>query len=833
MPNPPRPYNDRSLENVFGCCVKAAREYDVSLVWMLAIMGKESSYGTAPSTVLDGRECGIFQLRRPAVADVAQRFGWDADTLPHGVDDTQICCRAAAAYLKILKDGWSATGSYPQCRHSYYKSTQAWKDGSGALGADPTYTTDVAANLTLRNPSSPGLISVYEKFGALLANVVDPVDSIRGAIGSGTQFDWVPPDDYLKDWDENGAPDSSKGAGSNAGEPSAAYTPSFFMPIIDASDSASGYINVKAATTTTVTPSGHALQIRVSNPAYKTAYAMARSVVAFVPNGGADPLSVYQLFPELPPPAAGKGHLLLAPLPTVVHAMSKLFHAGVPPIRTMVYINMDPVSVRAALAPAVSKLPLKVLKSVWTGPGAGDRAQYEALYLDQVMTARRGVSVQEGAPLGDAALLNPADASTTTLTLFAFENAKAESLQWQLNDMPTYGDPKWIGHPLIDGIATIPVPLDLYLAFQTYDDNLKKILPIPIGTPATLDDFDLGPGDQTLQTVDSTDLGAVEFHTLCAPIAATERPNLYFSLDLTDSPEPGTIDLPWSSKDDVFASPYSGYFPDFRGNQIGRPGRPFPFQVGEGAWSDLIRFRVPPSIQTTLAAAGQSVQTIDGAFDPARDTTNDATLDGLLDAMAILFGTPISLDYYPVIVQALPAAMPQASDLLQFFRVNINDFINQRWAKFNARSQSDWESTNPLGTVVSINLILYPDLAVAVDHGCVVVADVTSQRWRFATIYDPTDLAHPLGGIREFGYEALPGGAGWVFYTRGADRPWSAIDYQQIGRRVIFYGADQLWMSMQSKLASYVNLHGGSAVIGQKFAERFEWSEVKARYDLP
>lgn len=196
---------------------------------------------------------------------------------------------------------------------------------------------------------------------------------------------------------------------------------------------------------------------------------------------------------------------------------------------------------------------------------------------------------------------------------------------------------------------------------------------------------------------------------------------------------------------------------------------------------------------------------------------------------------PISLDYYPVRVSAMPGM--QAAELLEYLRRNLNTFVDKvpEGCEFNpyepALDGPAWAP--PLlpigfpGAVISIDV--YSN-SVNIEDGSVVLAESVPDHWIFSTLWTPGDQHHPVSGNRRFGY--YPSVAGeFVFYIRGADRVTTWID--ELAAETVFAGADHLWRSFQIRLAAFVNANGGLATIEPPIANRFDWATVQASYWHP
>jgi len=601
------------------------------------------------------------------------------------------------------------------------------------------------------------------------------------------------------------------------------YEPRFHMPIIDASDAGNGYANVGTVTVTQV--GSYALQVDVANPAYNQLYAMAGTVVYFVPGGSTPPLEfkLHDLFPDLPQPAAGNGFLALKTWPVDVHSQKTILPAGIQPLRFVAYINVEPTSVRAALKPFVEILPDELLEDSWDQPAAGSRDDYIENLLDLVMATKRGIFVAGGTPVGRAALQNSGVPASTRVTLFSWVEPtvdQPESLIPHLRELPEYGGQEWTGHPLIEAISELPVPFDAHLFIDVWDPASGSFQPLPAGVPVELKDDDFLPPDDSIVTIPSGADGRVHIRTTLGP--EIEDPDLYFLVDLPSNPEPTILDDPWPSHTGPFVGPHAGYYPDFRGSRVGSYLSPLLFHIGLGFWSDLLAFQVSGTIIRNLALANRSVQAIADAYHEVRDNP---------PGQPFTYYTPISFDYYPVIIQQLPNNTT-AEQLLKKIRVDINDFIDTNYGEFFPTDETGWNSDDPLGVVVRIDLNIDFLRGTTAERGDVVVGESATNRFKFVTIFDPDDHGHPLGGVREFGFRYEVDST-LVFYTRGADRAWNHFD--DLTRDVIFSGADGLWSSFQEKLAAYVNdpVNGGEATIGNKFSQRFDWEKAKDLYGPP
>jgi hypothetical protein len=609
---------------------------------------------------------------------------------------------------------------------------------------------------------------------------------------------------------------------------SSGYTPIFHMPIIDSSHD---YTAIKTANVITVSQVDHyALKITVANATYQKLFSMAGGVIYFVPQDiSADPFLLYDSYPNLPPLSPGTGFLIQGLWPTDFRKLTAELPPGVPPPEYVVYINVAPATVHVALAPSVQAMPDK---SLTKNPVAGNHQQYVDEYLDNVLLGKAGVFVKGGTQIGNMA--------TTEFTLFfAGSDSNGLSPILHVRDMPNYGGEQWQGHPLIDTVSVLPVPVDIYAEFHLWDNFGKVFKPLPSGVTVDLTDYDPVPPSDDLdsKTTDGNSNGKVHFNFTDIQIIDEQGPDLYFKVHLGNhNPDPALLVDPWTSREWVFSTLLgfyntgSGYFEDFDGTRLGSASLPLLFQIGLGFWADLISFRPSIGIQQQLKASGPSaeVQFIEDAGESSEP--DEPSPD-------------INLDYYPVKVTIFPTVAGQLLTpmaLLRHVRININKLVDTSLFAFDLDNvPPEWASANPevlqeleqlLGLVLKIDF--YQWSLLNVDDGSVVLSSIDTTQFTFSTIYTGVldDSYHPVSGNRQIGFTAQQDGS-YVFYTRGADRPTTAQD--DFFSAIEFHGADVSWKSLQQGIADFVNGNGGVASLLPSQSARFSWQYVKAAYWNP
>jgi len=255
-------------------------------------------------------------------------------------------------------------------------------------------------------------------------------------------------------------------------------------------------------------------------------------------------------------------------------------------------------------------------------------------------------------------------------------------------------------------------------------------------------------------------------------------------------------------------------------------------------WSTLVSLRPPVEIQQDVN--GRGIAPKNWFFHRIEDSAGDDN-------------GPTNLDYYSVTIKKLPIIQGNsvsANDFLMFVRLNLGSkFLDTSVASFspyfdaaNTSETAKWNSTNPLGAIAHfaihligavIPVVVNPSLLD--DNAAVAVAEYAPDHWIFSTLWTTADFGHPVSGNREFGIRPQPDGS-FIFYTRGADRPTSQVDLNaQRASGVVFNGANKLWISLQQKVADFVNTNGGQAEIGPVVfsVSGQKWGDVKQKYYRP
>jgi hypothetical protein len=225
-------------------------------------------------------------------------------------------------------------------------------------------------------------------------------------------------------------------------------------------------------------------------------------------------------------------------------------------------------------------------------------------------------------------------------------------------------------------------------------------------------------------------------------------------------------------------------------------------------WRELIQFQVPQAIQSDLRNRNMRVQLFEEAI-----------------------GAQINLDYFPVLIRKFPSVngtQLNAEGLIREIRLGMTGesplFVDPYYSTFQPYEAVDtakWESNDPTGTVVFID-ILGP------DNAAVVISRATDQFWIFSTIWTPRSGQHPVTGHRLFGIQEN-GTGDFVVFTKGADLSSGFLESQAGVRELAtFEAGERLWLSFQQRIVAWVKTHDGEAVAQQPHSQRYDWMMVRA-----
>jgi hypothetical protein len=356
------------------------------------------------------------------------------------------------------------------------------------------------------------------------------------------------------------------------------YTPNVHMPLIEppatGMDPKTHYAGITAKITATPL-SDKSLEISVSDPAKAQLYAMTGGFVFFIPQT--------KLLPTDPATVAPVPTLQLEVHGVDIDSLKKRLPPGVPAMLNVLYVNVRPNTVRAALEPHVRALPMQELELKWTLQASP--ANLDTLvtnYLDRVMLGEVPVFVPGGTPLGEAERQTPGNpASPTVFVLRLLDRAKkVTSPILHLRGMPSYADPKWEGHPLVEALAGTPIPVAIYLKFEVWNLTTKKFDPVS-NLPVKLMNYDPVSSSDPLDTQNTNSDGKVQFAIANLQTLDEPQPDLYFLVETGGASRGGhTLPAEWSTKEWQATDGSPGYYPDFIGTQLGDAANPLVFRIG-------------------------------------------------------------------------------------------------------------------------------------------------------------------------------------------------------------------------------------------------------------
>lgn len=242
---------------------------------------------------------------------------------------------------------------------------------------------------------------------------------------------------------------------------------------------------------------------------------------------------------------------------------------------------------------------------------------------------------------------------------------------------------------------------------------------------------------------------------------------------------------------------------------------PDPAQRDGRNWEDLVSFRPSEAVQDAFYRRPYGHWT---DFQPIEE--------GLYDT---------NLDEFAVQIEALPIDPATGRrfhplELLNYVRLNLNQFTqpHSRFYPYENTPEDTqrWESSNPVGSVVSIDVVQFAGIpidTVGVLTSEYSVTDPHHFYWIFTTISTPSDV-HPLSGHRQFGIRLNEQSETWTFYARAADRPSPTL--YLIDPLAVYRGGQATWRALQENLASFINDEGGSATALPVHYQSVAWADV-------
>ncbi len=246
-------------------------------------------------------------------------------------------------------------------------------------------------------------------------------------------------------------------------------------------------------------------------------------------------------------------------------------------------------------------------------------------------------------------------------------------------------------------------------------------------------------------------------------------------------------------------------------------------------WQTIAQYQVPQSVKNKI----ENIDSQTGWFTSAGiQTLNDSNN-----------GAVVNMDFFPITITQMPKKTNGQTytqkELFDYIRTHINDFFDDLIftpivnSSYNLNDDILWNSNNPLGAILSINI--------TGNEGSVVCSNYTAMtgEWYFSTITAPWDGTHPVSGNRSFGYYTDVNGY-MVIYTRGVDRLTdgtymygpAGVTAEMLQEAIAFNQADSKWSNFQNKIKAFINTgqntgNNGQSQVNIPIKYRPNWNKVK------
>ncbi len=215
-------------------------------------------------------------------------------------------------------------------------------------------------------------------------------------------------------------------------------------------------------------------------------------------------------------------------------------------------------------------------------------------------------------------------------------------------------------------------------------------------------------------------------------------------------------------------------------------------------WTELTSFTPPPSVLDHVEDSGYKMQFIDDANNPI-----------------------VNLDYFSISIPTMPkkpnGQTMTDEEFINHFRLNLTSFTPSNWSPI-ASDNTLWNSSNPLGAILIINIFG--------DNGGVVSSDHDACCWVFSTVKQPGLFnivgTHPVSGNRQFGITTENGVK--TFFIKGADRSKNLLNL------IVGYGpADTFWEDTLENVEEFIKApaQGGQCSINVADKNRPNWISVR------
>ena len=261
-------------------------------------------------------------------------------------------------------------------------------------------------------------------------------------------------------------------------------------------------------------------------------------------------------------------------------------------------------------------------------------------------------------------------------------------------------------------------------------------------------------------------------------------------------------------------------------------------------WKNVLSFRPPTPTSRKVSQQGRLWEVLRLENATSESDVNLDVYSVHIDRFPTLSRASTVAKKEPVIPNGVKLDQPLTqTQFLEFVRLNLSGFVDERISVFRPMQKDIWKSTNYDSSIVHIDMSipLFGSQKIGAEQASVVATKRTKNEWIFSTIRSGGPIesafssekaaAHPLSGNRAFGIYGA--GSGYVFYTIAANRRTRWID-EEFSSAVIHF-QDKLWRSMQARVVDFIKDNGGKATIGRSDFRSVPWATIKksAHYSPP
>jgi hypothetical protein len=427
------------------------------------------------------------------------------------------------------------------------------------------------------------------------------------------------------------------------------------------------------------------LQITLANADFADLYAMTGGFVGFIPSG--KPLPTAD-----PGNSPGAGTVILESWAVDIDQLKNLppegLPPGVPPMTRVLYLDIEPDDVRAALDPLVRGMKESGLRRAWTSAmSPASKTELEDNYLERLMTGNEfAVFVSGGTKIGRAKRSDPGDPASELGFVLRFLDGTGHNLSpvLHLRGMPSYGGARWDGHPLIGAVSDVSVPVNIYLQFEVWNESSRDYEPLPQGVAVKL----AGLTNDTLVPAEYTDAQGCVHFSIPDLQALQAKPDLFFVAQTNGMDHAGhTLPDEWSTKGWKAKDGSPGYYEDFVGTQLGTADSPLVFRIGVDFHVKL-QYRDGSSGKDSRASKGIPV-TLCAGFNPLTYEKKEIRTDENGEVHGVVFDVEAEDTFYFRVefeIEDADISLPRAKVVLDNW---VSSSYDGDWKAFPDHSETN------------------------------------------------------------------------------------------------------------------------------------------------